>query len=179
MLSNVLAELYRDRESAERVATQAGVDVSRVSFSAKASDTWSSLLDEASHQGRLMDVMSVALVEYPKHKPLFDALWSYPMPPPVKTDGFMNPNYTVVPPAANDPESIIVAKLTVELKNLTAEVKRVSDGLENIRGLNVERIERGLEDVAFMRGRLTTLSYAVAIVTVLTVLLGAAFLMHL
>lgn len=178
MLSNVLAELYRDKESAERVATQAGVDVARVAFSTKASDTWSSLLDEASHQGRLMEVVRVALGEYPKHKPLSDALLAYSMPP-IKTDGFMNPTYSYVPPAANESEAMVVAKLTVQLEHLTAEVKRVSDGLDHIRNLNPERIERGLDDLAFMRGRMTTLSFAVAIVTALMVLLGAAFLAHL
>lgn len=177
-LAEVLAELYSDDESARRIARTAGVDLTRVAFNAKAANTWSSLLNEADSQGKLAEVVRLAMQEYPSHQPLFDAMWYMQVPPTRRPDGYMTPNYTITPPP-NESETAVITRLATQLEYLTIEVKRVSDGLGAIRGLNVERIERGLEDVAFMRGRLTTLSYAVAIVTVLTVLLGAAFLMHL
>lgn len=177
-LAEVLAELYNDDESARRIARGAGIDLARVAFNAKAGNTWSSLISEADSQGRLAEVVRFAMTEYPNHQPLFDAIWDMQMPPTHRTDGFMSHNYNITP-TPNESETAVITRLATQLEYLTIEVKRVSDGLGAIRGLNVERIERGLEDLAFMRGRMTTLSYAVAIVTILTALLGVAFLVHL
>lgn len=172
-ISDVLAELYRDRSSAERVAVEAGVDVSRVAWALKSSDMWRALVDEARHQHKLENVIGVALDEYPKYPPLLTALLSAG-----KLDGSMNPHVVIAPPSTES-DSAVIARLATQLEYLTIEVKRVSDGLNGIKGLNVDRIERGLDDISWMRGRVTTLTYAVAIVTGMTMALAAAFLMHL
>lgn len=172
----MLAELYRDRASAERVAVEAGIDLSRVSFAAKPGDTWVALLNEADHQKKLADVVGIALREYPQYPPLLSTLLPTTLSKP---DGFMNPNIVVTPPSMNESEAAVIARLATQLEYLTVEVKRVSDGLNAVRNLNVEKIDRGLDDISFMRGRVTTLTYAVAIVTGMTMVLSAAFLLHL
>lgn len=161
----------------ERVAVEAGIDVSRVSFAARAADSWSLLLNEAGHQKRLGDVVGIALREYPQYPPLLDALTSSYTA--TKSDGIMHPHIAVTPPSMNEPEAAVIARLATQLEYLTVEVKRVSDGLNAVRNLNVEKIERGLDDVSFMRGRVTVLTYAVAIVTGMTMVLSVAFLLHL
>lgn len=172
----MLAELYRDRASAERVAIEAGIDVSRVAFAAKPGDTWVALLSEADHQKKLADVVGIALREYPQYPPLLNTLLPTTLSKP---DGFMNPNIVVTPPSMNESEAAVIARLATQLEYLTIEVKRVSEGLNAVRSLNVEKIDRGLDDIAFMRGRLTVLAYAVAVVTGMTLALSAAFLLHL
>lgn len=172
----MLAELYRDRASVERVAVEAGIDVSRLSSAAKPADAWALLLSEAEHQQKLPDVVRVALREYPQYPPLLDTLLSATQ---TKPDGSMNPSIVVTPPSVNESEAAVIARLATQLEFLTIEVKRVSDGLNAVRNLNVEKIDRGLDDISYMRGRMTTLTYAVAIVTGMTLALGAAFLLHL
>lgn len=177
-LSDVLAELYADENSARRVAKAAGVDVARITFTGTAANTWASLVEEAVHQKRLAEVVALALSEYPRHEALMANLFTMPMPPTTK-DGFMNLNIPPTSATHNESEAAVIARLATQLEFLTIEVKRVSDGLNAVRNLNVEKIDRGLDDISYMRGRMTTLSYAVAIVTGMTLALGAAFLLHL
>ena len=66
-LQAVLAELYTDRQSAERLANEAGLDVTRVAWSPRMDDTWHSLVEEARMQHRLYDLAAIALREYPRH----------------------------------------------------------------------------------------------------------------
>jgi hypothetical protein len=69
-LQAVLAELYTDRQSAERIARAAGVDPAHVAWSPRMDDTWHSLVEEARRQSRLYDLVAVVLREYPLHEPL-------------------------------------------------------------------------------------------------------------
>lgn len=69
-LQAVLAELYTDRQSAERIARAAGVDIARVAWSPRMDDTWSSLVEEARRQHLLYDLVAVVLREYPHHAAL-------------------------------------------------------------------------------------------------------------
>lgn len=69
-LQAVLAELYTDRQSAERLAHEAGLDTARVAWSPRMDDTWHSLVEEARMQSRLYDLTAIALREYPRHTPL-------------------------------------------------------------------------------------------------------------
>ena len=177
-LSDVLAELYVDENSARRVAKAAGVDVARIAFTGTAANTWASLVEEAVHQKRLAEVVALALSEYPRHEALMANLFTMPMPPTTK-DGFMNLNIPPTSATHNESEAAVIARLATQLEFLTVEVKRVSDGLNSIRNLNVDRIDRGLDDISYMRGRMTTLAWAVAAVTGMTLALGAAFLLHL
>lgn len=72
-LQAVLAELYTDRQSAERIARAAGVDPAHVAWSPRMDDTWHSLVEEARRQNRLYDLVAVVLREYPLHEPLRQA----------------------------------------------------------------------------------------------------------
>ena len=69
-LQAVLAELYTDRQSAERIARTAGVDPAHVAWSPRMDDTWHSLVEEARRQNRLYDLVAVVVREYPHHEPL-------------------------------------------------------------------------------------------------------------
>ena len=69
-LQAVLAELYTDRQSAERIARAAGVDPAHVAWSPRMDDTWHSLVEEARRQHLLYDLVAVVLREYPQHAPL-------------------------------------------------------------------------------------------------------------
>ena len=64
-LQAVLAELYTDRQSAERIARAAGVDPAHVAWSPRMDDTWHSLVEEARRQNRLYDLVAVVVREYP------------------------------------------------------------------------------------------------------------------
>ena len=70
ILQAVLAELYTDRQSAERIARAAGVDPTHVAWSPRMDDTWHSLVEEARRQHQLYDLVAVVLREYPQHAPL-------------------------------------------------------------------------------------------------------------
>lgn len=179
-LSDVLAELYADENSARRVAKAAGVDVARITFTGTAANTWASLLDEAVHQKRLAEVIALALAEYPRHDALLANLFTMPMPPPssLPKDGFMNLNNPTSMPPHTESEAVVIARLAVQLESLTVEVKRVSDGLNSLRGLNVDRIEQGLEDLAFMRGRIQTLSVVTLFLVAAVAALGLMFFLH-
>lgn len=69
-LPAVLAELYTDRQSAERLAHEAGLDTAHVAWSPRMDDTWHSLVEEARRQHRLYELTAIALREYPRHTPL-------------------------------------------------------------------------------------------------------------
>lgn len=176
-LSDVLAELYGDASSAKRVAQAAGVDVKRVAFDGTAANTWAMLVDEAVHQKRLAEVVRVAFGEYPDYEPLLAALFTMQMPPPSPKDGFMNLN-NPTSMHTNESEAVVIAKLAAQLEGLTLEVRRVSDGLNSLRGLNVDRIEQGLEDLAFMRGRIQTLSIVTLFLVAAVGVLGLVFFLH-
>ena len=62
-LTDALARLYPDEQSARRVASQAGVDVSRVKFGS-ALNTWHEIVEQAQYMGQVDDLMSLVGGEY-------------------------------------------------------------------------------------------------------------------
>ncbi len=87
-LSRVLAELYADRGSAERMAHSAGLDVTRLAFDGRALNTWHAIVQEAQFQGQLEVLLELASTEYPKYEPLRQAMQAYralAAAPPVPT----------------------------------------------------------------------------------------------
>lgn len=76
-LENVLADLYRDEDSAARVVTAAGMDVSRIAFKDRAIDNWHEIVREADHQGKLPALLRVTSIEYPVYPPLHEAATAY------------------------------------------------------------------------------------------------------
>jgi hypothetical protein len=65
LVAERLAALYPDEPSVRRVLALARVDARRVTVSGHASNTWWAACVEAAHQGRLRDLVEVALEEYP------------------------------------------------------------------------------------------------------------------
>lgn len=73
-IDNVLAELYRDRASAERLVTDSGIDPATVAWAPKMADTWHNILEEAEHQGKTHVLLRLAVHEYPNYAPLVAAV---------------------------------------------------------------------------------------------------------
>ena len=76
-LENVLADLYRDEDSAARVATAAGIDVVRIAFKDRAIDNWHEIVREAEHQSKLPALLRVVTAEYPAYPPLQQVAIAY------------------------------------------------------------------------------------------------------
>ena len=73
-LENVLAELYQDRASIDRIAHEAGIDVTHVAMTARAVDTWHAIIQEAQRQSRMAALAAIVMREYPNYTPLHLAI---------------------------------------------------------------------------------------------------------
>ena len=73
-LENVLAELYQDRASIDRIAHEAGIDLSRVPVSSRAADTWHAVIVEAQRQNVMAALTAIVMREYPNYTPLHVAI---------------------------------------------------------------------------------------------------------
>jgi hypothetical protein len=73
-LRDTLANLYLDRESAHRIVTDANIRPELVTYSDKAIDNWSNIIQEANKQGLLIPLLEVVLREYPRNLLLKEAL---------------------------------------------------------------------------------------------------------
>lgn len=76
-LRDALASLYTRDADARRVARDAGLDETHIAFDPAAINTWSALVTEAQNQGRIENVLAVALREYPNNARLRDAVEAY------------------------------------------------------------------------------------------------------
>lgn len=79
-LRDALAHLYADASSARRVASDAGLDLRQVSFSSRALDNWTSILEEAEKQNLVPKVIDIARKEYARYQPLANAAAAYLSP---------------------------------------------------------------------------------------------------
>lgn len=73
-LEAVLAKLYPDPGSLNRILMGAGVDVSRVEQSDRAIVAWHNALTEAAAQGRILGIIQIAQTEYPNSIDLANAV---------------------------------------------------------------------------------------------------------
>lgn len=73
-LETVLAELYQDRASIDRVAHEAGIDLARVPVSSRAADTWHAVIVEAQRQNLMTALAAIVMSEYPNYTPLHVAI---------------------------------------------------------------------------------------------------------
>ncbi len=76
-LAKVLAGLYADRASTERLARSAGLDITLLAFDARALNTWSAIVQEAQFQDRLETLLGLVSGEYPNYGPLGAAVQAY------------------------------------------------------------------------------------------------------
>ena len=77
LLETVLAQLYRDPGSLNRILMAAGIDTSRVEQSDKAIVAWHNALTEAAAQGRVPAIIQIARTEYPNNEELIEAARSW------------------------------------------------------------------------------------------------------
>ena len=77
LLEAVLAQLYRDPGSLNRILMAAGIDTSRVEQSDKAIVAWHNALTEAAAQGRVPAIIQIARTEYPNNEELIEAARSW------------------------------------------------------------------------------------------------------
>lgn len=73
LLEAILAKLYSDPGSLNRVLMGAGIDTSRVEQSDRAIVAWHNALVEAAAQGRIPSVIQIARTEYPNNEELIEA----------------------------------------------------------------------------------------------------------
>lgn len=158
-LENVLADLYRDEESAARVATAAGMDVSRIAFKDRAIDNWHEIVREAEHQSKLPALLRVVTAEYPVYPPLQTAATAYdqwmaagrPAPPPETAAPLAAPASRMVtpsPPAARSSRrwvtwlAVIVSLLVVAIGIYLLWPKTVTERTVTVPDLRGELSER-------------------------------------
>lgn len=77
LLEAVLAQLYRDPGSLNRILMAVGIDTSRVEQSDKAIVAWHNALTEAAAQGRVPAIIQIARAEYPNNEELIEATRSW------------------------------------------------------------------------------------------------------
>ena len=73
-LETVLAELYQDRASIDRIAHEANIDLARVPVSSRAADTWHAVIQEAQRQNAMTALAAIVMREYPHYTPLHVAI---------------------------------------------------------------------------------------------------------
>ncbi|MEZ4865498.1 MAG: effector-associated domain EAD1-containing protein [Caldilineaceae bacterium] len=76
-LRKVLVELYPDEASMRRVVSDAGIDVSLISFDSKAVNNWHSILREAQLVHKVNVLLSVVEEEYPTNEALRQVCAAY------------------------------------------------------------------------------------------------------
>lgn len=69
-LRHILANLYRDERSAQRVAYDAGLNTAIIHASSSSIDNWHAVLQEAIHANRVNPLLDVVLTEYPDNPQL-------------------------------------------------------------------------------------------------------------
>jgi hypothetical protein len=69
-LRKVLAELYPTIQDAQRVVMEAGLDPMYITFSDKAINNWSNILEEAQKRDRVRTIVELAYSEYPENEAL-------------------------------------------------------------------------------------------------------------
>ena len=77
LLETVLAKIYSDPGSLNRILMSAGIDVSRVEQSDRAIVAWHNALVEAKAQGRVPAIIGIARAEYPNNEELIEAARSW------------------------------------------------------------------------------------------------------
>lgn len=73
-LADILATLYDDRASAERIMRAVGLEPGRVNLDGSAQSRWSAILAHARAQHKVAELILVAYREYPDYEPLRDAV---------------------------------------------------------------------------------------------------------
>jgi len=76
-LRKIFVDLYPDEPSIRRIATDAGIDPSRIIFNSNSENNWESVFKEASHLHKFDHLLSVAEEEYSDNRTLRDLCSSY------------------------------------------------------------------------------------------------------
>ncbi len=76
-LRNILAKLYPDDASMRRVASDAGLNTTRIAFGSSAINNWYEILAEAQRANQVNALLNVALHEYPTNQEFRKAFFAY------------------------------------------------------------------------------------------------------
>lgn len=76
-LRDALADLYGTRNDAERVVADADLNLATIAFTEKAINNWHNILSEADKQQKVVEILAIALAEYPANAPLRQASQAY------------------------------------------------------------------------------------------------------
>lgn len=76
-LRGALSDLYPDADDAQRIGGDADLDTRRIDYGGSAFDFWQATLDEAEFSSKLLDLLDVAIGEYPTNDDLLLAAWTY------------------------------------------------------------------------------------------------------
>ena len=72
-LREILVHLYREQDDAERVAQDAELDISHISFSSKSINNWNAILLQAQKENKTAKLRNITSREYKDAK--FDKTW--------------------------------------------------------------------------------------------------------
>lgn len=81
VLRDTLSDLYRDKQSAIRIADDADLEVPNIEIGDKAIDNWHAILQHAVKKDKIDNLLDVVLIEYPNNKRLriasdnFRSIW--------------------------------------------------------------------------------------------------------
>jgi hypothetical protein len=112
-LRDALADLYTDAVTARRVASDAGLNLRQISFSPRALDNWTAILDEAEKQGLVPGVVAIARREYPRFQPLAAAAY-----PAVPVTPAVSPTSLPVTPPGPIPGNLLTLDTLRQLTDL-------------------------------------------------------------
>lgn len=80
-LESILADLYPDKASINRIAQSAGIDTSLIGLSDRAIDSWHAVLVYAEQNQKIADLLAAPLREYPANVDLHAQAFTYvPLP---------------------------------------------------------------------------------------------------
>ena len=72
LLKRELANLYLSKEDSQEVARDAKLNMALIRFDNKASTNWSEIIDEAIREKKVLNIIHIAIRDFPNHKILLD-----------------------------------------------------------------------------------------------------------
>ena len=152
-LADVLATLYDDRASAERIMRAVGLEPGRVNLDGSAQSRWSAVLAHARAQHKVAELILVAYREYPDYEPLRDAV----------TAELNLLDRADAPPAGWFPEMMYGARTGERVSNDPLALHRLNE-VERVVSEHDEILRRMMPFASTNRRRVVGRSVAAAIV---------------
>lgn len=124
-LAGALAEIYSDDASIRRIARESKLSLSQIAFDARPNNTWSSVLTEASFQGKVENIIAVAQKEYPAMPDLQAAIAAYHAgTAPLTTPTVTSPPKSSSPRRPTDEEKRALAQALLQCEAMSSRAAR-------------------------------------------------------